>query len=251
MLTWPSSLPDPDSKSFRLTITDTTQRTPMGKGYVRTRQTSKNAPVNIECSWTLTGEQKELLFAFYRMGLHEGADSFLWPCPYGAGYALQQVLFTEPPDFTYADPKEWVAKGKMVVQNDFGPVLWVDVLHTPADGDSVEVSDKNVAISLGSLTGFTPTRVDVFIRNAPNSVTSDVLRVGYTSGADQDKLVDDVSLTGDSHLIITPGSAGAGTLMGTHQAGTKELVVKWVSTTSGITYPNKCDLSVVVRYEKD
>lgn len=247
MLTWPSELPNPDSRSFNVKMIDTTIRTPMGKGHVRTRPQSKRSPTQIECNWSLSGAQEELLRNFYRVALREGSSSFLWPCPSGTGYHTQEVIFTEPPAISYVDPGEWVASGKLLVQDSFGPTFWLDLGYTAAVGDSVAIDDKNTDFTLGDLVGGDKvTRIDIFVRTAPNSGGGDSISVGFVGGSGAE-LASAVSIGATDHVVIQQATLYDGGYMGDVLSVPKTLKARWSS--SG-TPPTKGDMVVIVRYVK-
>lgn len=256
MLTWPTELPNPDADAFKIVFADTVQRTQMDKGFVRARPTAKIAPTAIECVWRLSGPESRLLRDFFRYALRQGSDSFLFPCPMDDGYHTQRVLFTEPPEFQYVDPGEWTATGKLLIQEDFGPSQWVELF-----ADATHQDDVNSPISVIELpVAYKFDRVDVFVRVAPDSSVSDVLRVGWN---DEDGTPHHTALVVDLDLQVADGthialdSTGAhppvGSQMGDWKYDTEDpsefprtLVVKWISNDEGAgDPPTKGDILVI------
>lgn len=237
MLTWSADMPNPDAESFKIMLADVVQRTQMDKGFVRTRPLAKTAPTALEGTWTLTGPQARDLRNFYRYALHQGSDAFLWPCPVDEGYHVQSVMFTEPPEFTYIDPKEWQASFKFLVQADFGPCYWIEL-----SCDATHQEEVDVAIEVADLTeDFTIDRIEVYTRTVPDSGDTDHVIVGFVG--DENELLTSLALTEVGRQIVEVGDGAAGTGIGVLQTAPLTLVVRWESAG---TAPTEGDILIIV-----
>ena len=239
---WPAELEHPEPNGYSWQRVDTTSRVPMGEGFVRNRPrgTPGAAPAGLTCSWILPSEQEQLLDDLYSVVLRNGSDTLLMPVWTAGAFHAKNVLMKGPPKFSYVSREMTAAQAEFVVQDSMSNSLWVDF--------SVDADNRNEVVTLKAFAAGTYRlpRVDVFVREACNSGTADLVTVGWSD--DSDAILDDVVVTATGHFPITTQGAGAGGVdLGDLivAGGVKTLIAQWASTG---TAPTTGDFVLVVPY---
>lgn len=236
MLTFPIEIPSPKSGSYDFEPVDVVERTTGEQGDMRARSRAIVAPYYVSPTWECTDETCEVLRNFHDVALNNGADRFYWPMFNGKNFKTVQAQFAAKPSFKEAGWRRVDVSSRLYVRGQIGPVLWQNLL----------VGDQNTDITIETLSGFTPTRVDIYTRTGFNG-TSPTVDVGWTvgTGGASAELAESVPVaTTGVHTIVTAGAAYAGTALGVLQATSRAVKVRLSVTGT----PTVGSVAVVVTY---
>lgn len=228
MLTWPNTLPLPQPDGYTLTPVDVTSRTQMGDGYFRTRRRALVAPYSVTANFRVDADQMEILRNFYEFAVRQGSDTFLMPIFIDGAYRTRQVAFQGAPKFDYETFIFWKATVAMAMPSGIATTLYRELSSISADA--------NVSRVLGvMLTDFRIKHVDVFVRTAPNSGTSDTLDVGFTGSTDC--FVSGLDIHSAGYTRVAVGHTAAGVSLDTliTAGGGHTLRCQWHSTGTAAT----------------
>lgn len=237
MLTYPVELPAPNREDFGFSPVDVVQRTTSAEGDIRARNLAVIAPYIYAVSWDLKGGEINVFQNFHDVALRNGTEAFLCPIFLGNSFQTRTTRFIAKPDYRQMGHDFVRVTSQIYVTGRVAPVLWYN--FTPADA--------NTTITLDTLSGFTPTRADVYTRVAFNG-TSPVVYAGWTnilSGGSIAELVEaaPVATAGQAH-IITDGATYAGSALGDLQASSTAVKVRLHVTGT----PTLGDAAIAITY---
>lgn len=221
MLTWPSALPAPLWDPYSVSSVDVVERTPTDDGKFRSRPRAKKAPYIVEMAVALNAEQEILARSFHEYALHQGTDSFLMRLRSGGVMRAMTVQMTGRPTYSPLGPNAVRMAFGVIVHSDFGAVVWGEI--GPEDGYyPLHLEDRK---ELGTLTGFTISRVYLFGREAFNGGT-DTITIGWTD--DTDSLVEVTAMpAAGSFSTVVAASSNSGIGLDVTQAGTKTILARY------------------------
>lgn len=241
MLSMPAGLPAPMIRGYRATSIEVLEQSPTDDGKFRSRPRAKNAPTTVGVMMACNAEQEILFRSFHDFALHQGGDAFLMRLKSGGQMRAMAVQrFGPPPAYDYESlaPNGVLVSFRVIVHQDFGSVLWCDIVDT----DAFYFGHDGREIELGTLTGFKISRAYLFGRTG--FTPSGSLTVGW--GSDIDALIETAVApsTGNMSTVVV-GDGDAGISLGVGQASEKTVIARITTATA----PSAGDCCLVLPYE--